>query len=412
MPPEFPPAIGRLGTWVRSLGGRLTGFEIRTDADGGRGVHARSALKQGTALVEIPARCILTALNSEALAIALLTVRKSRAGYWRPYLDTLPKRYPSVPVFFRAADREFLKGSCTLGMIDAQKRKFAGEYRLLRGAFPGACPFTFREYLWARVTVITRGYALRGGSVPRPALVPAADLFDHHIPPDISYGYEGDAGFFRVTASRDVAPGAPVYASYGPSYNTLLFVNYGFACPENPHNEAYLPLPAMTVQQRVAALLNTLRASAGTPDGLFRLTVDVADSDGVLSFLRAACAGPEDQVRVTNCRVGPLGRRNEVRVLCALRQACLDALASFDGTLAEDDALLAAGGLTLNQRHAVTVRRGEKQVLHRYIDLADAVLPLLRLTGFEMAHIATAPPVSLSRFAPYLQTLSGLAAPS
>ncbi len=87
---------------------------------------------------------------------------------------------------------------------------------------------------------------------------------------------------------------------------------------------------------------------------------------------------------------------NEIAVLTALREAAAHSLSLFTTTMEEDNALLAACdssnpapsvGSTAyemkrdsNLRNCVVVRRGEKQVLHWYIDLADRCIPLLKLS--------------------------------
>jgi hypothetical protein len=68
----------------------------------------------------------------------------------------------------------------------------------------------------------------------------------------------------------------------------------------------------------------------------------------------------------------------EERALRLLDAACGEALAGFPTTLAEDDALLHGGRLGTNARSAVVMRRGEKQVLSAYRDLARACIPLLQ----------------------------------
>ena len=75
----------------------------------------------------------------------------------------------------------------------------------------------------------------------------------------------------------------------------------------------------------------------------------------------------------------PPGARNEVLALRALAAACEEALHAFPTSLEHDDALLTEGRLGPRARFAVVQRRGEKRVLRRWIDLAGAALPILRL---------------------------------
>ncbi|HSS03396.1 MAG TPA: hypothetical protein VLM79_40310, partial [Kofleriaceae bacterium] len=61
---------------------------------------------------------------------------------------------------------------------------------------------------------------------------------------------------------------------------------------------------------------------------------------------------------------------NEATARAALADAARAGLARFSTTLAEDEALLAAGGLSPTARNFVIARVGEKRVLHAWLDLA------------------------------------------
>jgi len=54
--------------------------------------------------------------------------------------------------------------------------------------------------------------------------------------------------------------------------------------------------------------------------------------------------------------------------------ACEDILKTFDTTLESDNKLLESDkGLTMNQRNCVVMRRGEKEILNAYVDLAKHI---------------------------------------
>jgi len=74
-------------------------------------------------------------------------------------------------------------------------------------------------------------------------------------------------------------------------------------------------------------------------------------------------------------KIDPISIRNECAVLQVVAQACEDTLKGFDTTLEEDLKLLedVDKKLTMNQRNTLIMRKGEKEVLHAYIDLAKHV---------------------------------------
>ena len=105
------------------------------------------------------------------------------------------------------------------------------------------------------------------------------------------------------------------------------------------------------------------------------------------AFTRFACADATELLLITDLHqpmhfkvedLEPLSLRNETHVLQLLQFTAQGILAKFDTSIDEDTALLKDPTLTFNQRNCVVVRRGEKQVLQHYIDLADVCIPLLR----------------------------------
>jgi hypothetical protein len=109
---------------------------------------------------------------------------------------------------------------------------------------------------------------------------------------------------------------------------------------------------------------------------------------GYLRFLHATDAellsiGAHEGMKLEE--VEPITPRLEIEVLQHLKRACEEALAKFDTTLEEDDALLRSNQLTdSNVRNCVIMRRGEKQVLRFWTNLADTAIPLLRLNWIEL----------------------------
>ncbi len=104
------------------------------------------------------------------------------------------------------------------------------------------------------------------------------------------------------------------------------------------------------------------------------------------AFVRFVCADATELLLITDLYqpmhfkvedLEPLSLRNETHVLQMLQLTARGILANFDTSLEEDTTLLQDPTLTSNQRNCVVVRRGEKQVLQHYIDLADVCIPLL-----------------------------------
>jgi len=74
-------------------------------------------------------------------------------------------------------------------------------------------------------------------------------------------------------------------------------------------------------------------------------------------------------------KIDPVSIRNECAILQVVAKACEETLKGFDTTLEEDYKLLEDPDkkLTMNLRNCLIMRRGEKEILHGYIDLAKHV---------------------------------------
>jgi histone-lysine N-methyltransferase SETD3 len=381
--------------------------------------------------MEIPLRCILTTetarrsetgraitasgvqvSNSQSYpAAVLLAGRRSETSFWHPYIAALPPAFPTFPLFFDDRELAMLKGSYTLKMIERQKQQLTGDYQRLRRRVPHFAGFTYREFVWARLAVASRIFSFQTGGGKVYGLVPLADLLNHRCRPETDWDFDDSTGVLRVTSSRQIGTGDPIHDSYGAKCNSDFFVNYGFALPDNDHNSARIVLPDMSVQRRFEGLLNRLCDRAGEEADDFGVTADLRSAGKLLSFLRLVYADDAEQVRVPNTRevhIMPISKGNETRVLRALQRACTAALSAFNTSLIEDEALLDFTCLSPNERNAITVRRGEKVVLHRYWKLAEIMLPLLRLPDAHLAHILKAPPASIYGLGGYLSSLHGV----
>jgi hypothetical protein len=435
--PARPPIFGssnsatqRLTKWLGHAGARFRSFEIREYADGSRGVHARAPIKPGSAVMEIPLRCILTTdtaqrsasgraitasgalvSNSQSyLAAVLLTGSRAETSFWHPYIAALPRAFPTFPFFFEDRELEMLKGSHTLKMIDDQKQMLLGEYRRLLNQVPGFCDFSYQEFVWARLAVASRIFSFQTKEGPVQGLVPLADPLNHCSRSETTWSFDSASDVMRFTSSQQISPGDPIHDCYGAKCNSNFFVNYGFVLADNEHNSARITLPDVAVQRRFEGLMYRLCDPVGEEARDFRITADLSSARSLLSFLRLACSGGDDQVHVPGTgelHIMPISRGNEARVLTAVERACTAALSAFDTSLAEDEALLDFAFLSPNERNAILQRRGEKVVLHRYWKLAEVVLPLLRLPDPHLAHVLKAPPASISGLGDYLSSLRG-----
>jgi len=71
-------------------------------------------------------------------------------------------------------------------------------------------------------------------------------------------------------------------------------------------------------------------------------------------------------------KIDPISIRNEAAIMRIIAKEAQNVLEGFETTLEEDTKMLSEN-LTMNIRNCVLMRRGEKEILHAYIDLAERI---------------------------------------
>jgi histone-lysine N-methyltransferase SETD3 len=400
--------------WLDRGGARTGDLEVTRGEHGERGARARVDVHAGAPVITIPRRLLVTSEIARASEIgraiassgledvgahtylaAYLIEERSRPGSaLRPYLDALPRSFPGIPLFFGPDELALLEGSFTRAKIEARRRSLRRDHRALRRRVPALASLRLGEFVWARLAVITRVFGLEIDGVKTEAMVPMADMLDHRAPPDTAWGYDEAAGAFVMTASRDLRAGEPVHDSYGRKGNGRFLVNYGFALEDNADDTAEVALAIPTGDPLLAPKSRAL----GGADRAFQAPARALDPDAqaMLSFLRIAhaTAAELDRLRADPSAraraVAPISARNEATALGALAAACEEALGRFPTTAEEDDAILRGAPLSRNARHCILTRRGEKKVLHHWVALARAAIPMLRMPWERLTEAARA----------------------
>jgi histone-lysine N-methyltransferase SETD3 len=387
--------------WLAKKGAHLPALAIRHHADGQRSACAHAPIPAGAHILEVPRRLFLSeelAKESELgqriaeagvefldeqswLAAFLLQEKHAADSFWAPYLATLPASLHHLPFYLTPEQLTLLQGSSAQRRLELQRRSILLDYELLCQRIPGFERFGLRAFSWARLTVLTRVFRLTIQGKRTRAIVPVADLFDHQRPSEARWTYDDARKSFTLTALQDLKPGDAIHVSYGRKGNTDLFVTYGFCVEENEDDTAEVFVPAVPPEH---PLTREAQALLG-PDKGFRIPAryDAEETRRLFSFLRLTCAQDGEQPPavvdpLTPGEVAPVSMRNEAAVLRALATACEEALRRFETTLAQDEELLRAPGLTGTVRTCLLLRRGEKRVLQAWRSLAETALPLLQ----------------------------------
>jgi protein-histidine N-methyltransferase len=403
---DDPHAPSGLLAWLERRGASFTPLAISPHGSACRTVLTAAPIVPDDVVLRIPLRLLLTAEvarasvlgraitasgmeprgNHVVLAACLLEEREKARSRFRPYLDSLPASFPTLPLFFAPDEVALLQGSCALEKLAVRRGSLRRDYRALCHAVPAFRRFPYDDFVWARSCVITRVFGLTVAGKRTEALVPLADMLNHAHPAETHWAYEEDAGAFVMTAVVPIRAGDPVHDSYGRKSNARLLVNYGFTLDDNDDDDEAAVRLAIP---EGAPLAGEKARLLGAPQGeLATFRVPAPSGEGTaaaaLSFLRVASATPREMeilrgAPIDAAHVLPLNGRNESAALGLLAAACERALQAFPTAVEQDDALLQEGALSLNARNAVVARRSEKRVLLRCLEVARAAAPLLRL---------------------------------
>jgi len=260
-------------------------------------------------------------------------------------------------------------------MIADRKVSLKMEYDNICKHVPAFKNYHYLDFFWARLAVITRIFGFKVNGTKTDGLVAMADMLNHKRPNETSWTFDQSMNAFTIVTTKRLLKGAQIFDSYGRKCNSRYFVNYGFALDANEDNQValFFEIPKNDEAYQIKAkLLDPKRRRFQIP---FEHKEKITRK--CMSYLRVAHANvaellPLAQMKTIE-RIDPISLDNEFRCIQAVAEQSEITLKGFDTTLAVDNELLSGETkeLTMNQRNCVVMRRGEKEVLHAYIDLYE-----------------------------------------
>ncbi|CAN5951452.1 unnamed protein product [Sphagnum jensenii] len=246
---------------------------------------------------------------------------------------------------------------------------------------------SLEEFKWARMCVCSRNFGMTINGVKTAALVPYADMLNHHRPRQSKWQFEDDSQSFQC-----------------------------YSCGHQVMFELTLQPPPTGVSATALSEGEDLYATGGADlfeykSALWRREgngptrrVRVCVSDGeptkmLFALLRIITADQDDYFELVANRGGggyrssrnayePVSIHNEITTLLAMKKLCDRMLSLYPSSLEHDVDLLrpenvANAPLYSNYRNAVIHVKGEKEVLHHFRKLSVAGLQLLQFTQEE-----------------------------
>jgi len=237
--------------------------------------------------------------------------------------------------------------------------------------------YHYLDFFWGRLAVITRIFGFTVNGHKTDGLVPMADMLNHKRPEETSWTFDQSRNAFTIVTTRSLSKGAQIFDSYGRKCNSRYFVNYGFSLDPNEDNQVAMFFSLNTKDP----LYNKKAGLVGAGEHRFQIPFEHKErvTRKCMSYLRVAFATKEELEAITRfasiVKFDAISVQNEVLVLQEVANQAKEVLKGFDTSLEEDLELLKDKDkqLTMNKRNCILMRKGEKEVLHAYIDLAERI---------------------------------------
>eukprot|EP00927_Polykrikos_kofoidii_P073616 TRINITY_DN69633_c0_g1_i1.p1 TRINITY_DN69633_c0_g1~~TRINITY_DN69633_c0_g1_i1.p1 ORF type:complete len:571 (-),score=76.52 TRINITY_DN69633_c0_g1_i1:23-1735(-) len=220
----------------------------------GCGGRARADIAEGELLLRVPLEACLTPLvlpddapefvdEQQKLMLRLLheLLVRGHDSHWTPYMDTLPKTFPTLPLWFTTAELRMLRGTLVDEKLaagghiaDPHDLQVLVDWCASRpDVFPSGTTPCMEELRWAASVVASRAFDSEDAGV---VLAPFADALNHSA--THAHTRMRDNGCtLSFWAERRVAVGEEVLNSYGDRGNMQWLLNGGFVERNNPFDE-------------------------------------------------------------------------------------------------------------------------------------------------------------------------------
>lgn len=265
-----------MGNWAHAHGVLVcpkVDFFARSGAPlQGFGARARAPLERGELLLQVPLKACILPIDvvnvpsfvdeQQKLMLSLLREVLVRDGtsQWRPYLDTLPQSFSTLPLGFNRAETRLLQGTSVDEILAGRHianakdlEAIAAWCRSVPGVFPPDTPQPgLQELRWAASVVASRAFDSTEAGV---VLAPFADALNHSgTTPHTRMRDCGDVLTFHL--ERPAAAGEEILNCYGEHGNLQWLLNGGFVEWPNPFDELLV-----SPTEAVTAALEHLRTS-------------------------------------------------------------------------------------------------------------------------------------------------------
>jgi len=395
---ENATVFDRFEKWLIDNGAKFPGLYFKMYGPDQRGVHCKQDIDRNRRIMYVPLKCLITdqmarqtktgqllisiekrlsAPNHNQIIVFMLEDMMKKDSFFKPYYDILPKDVTNFPVFWTDKEVGYLKGSTLSGEIQQRREKIRNDYNIIGGLIPGFFDnFTFEKFLWCRTIVGSRNFTITIDGSKRTSMVPQADMLNHYRPRETSWTFENDIRCFTITSLKPLKRGQQVMDSYGKKCNSKFLLHYGFAVELNREaNGVCLNKIALKAKLRDEdpALREKLFLSPRQKKVNVSMSHQSKETREALGFMRIVVATPDECRVMGKNHVGVVSVRNEVAAIKAVAVMCENRLKGYPTSWEEDKKRLQTLKPFTNERNALVVIAGEKEICHMWIRVAREI---------------------------------------
>ena len=250
--------------WLLENEALVVDLNIKVKQGGEREVISKHSIKSNKNIVSIPKKLIITELHGmdtefgklllngdhsqmgnlgiSLVAIYILTTF-NKDCFFQPYYDILPDNLQNFPIFWNKTELSHLQGSNILNKITERVNSFINDYNIIAMNCPGFKEqHPLKHFFYIRTLIGSRNFGINIDGEKRVAMVPFADMLNHHESPDTRWYYCPNIQGFKMDSVDKIASGCEVTDTYGKKCNSKLLIFYGFAMSDNDENTVHIEL--------------------------------------------------------------------------------------------------------------------------------------------------------------------------